>query len=84
MNLDGMELLVRSEVDACEGADRAPKPVTTPKPSSGGVNGDVTAKTTAKTRAQDEEDFLAEKLDGILLSSSSGGDKSKAGGGIAI
>lgn len=75
MNLDGMELLVRSEVDACERAAPGSKPVNTSKPSAA-ANGD-TAKTTAKTSTQDQDDLLAEKLGGLL--SSSGGGKSKVG-----
>lgn len=73
MNLDGMVLLVRSEVDACEGADGgATASADTPNkhaPASASA-------ATTKASAQEGDDLLANKLEDLLLSSS-GMDKSE-------
>lgn len=70
-----MTLLVRSEVDACEGAGgRASAPVSAPKPSSAAAAADGIAETSAESG----EDLLAMKLEGVRLSSSGEG-KSKVG-----
>ncbi len=70
MTLDGMTLLVRSEVDACERTGgRASKRTSAPKTSSAAASADDVAK----RNAERGEEFLADKLEGLRLSSSGGG-----------
>lgn len=69
MNLDGMVLLVRSEVDACERAGGSTR--TSKKHSATSAAVGATAK--ASARSESDLFVLAEKLEGLLLSPSRGG-----------
>ncbi|CAM9619330.1 unnamed protein product [Ectocarpus sp. 12 AP-2014] len=82
MNMDGMALLVRSEVDACDGtgSTRLVHERKGRVSSSGGGGGGGGASTSAKADAKSTEDLLVEQLGGLGLSSSSsrGGGKSES------
>eukprot|EP00752_Nemacystus_decipiens_P002317 g2191.t1 len=84
MNLDGMDLLVRSEVDACERAGGSASTLaSTPKrSSSAAATADNPETITAKTSVPDEEDLLVKKVERILLCSSPEGGKSKPSSGL--
>ncbi|CAN0022897.1 unnamed protein product [Ectocarpus sp. 13 AM-2016] len=77
MNMDGMALLVRSEVDACDGTGSTRLvPEAKGRASSsggGGGGGGGCESTSAKADAKSMEDLLVEQLDGLGLSSSSSG-----------
>ncbi|CBJ48772.1 hypothetical protein Esi_0047_0072 [Ectocarpus siliculosus] len=80
MNMDGMALLVRSEVDACDGTGST-RLVPAGKgraSSSGGGGGGGGASTSAKAAAKSTEDLLVEQLGGLGLSSSSPGGEGKS------
>ncbi|CAM9926174.1 unnamed protein product [Ectocarpus sp. 12 AP-2014] len=84
MNMDGMALLVRSEVDACDGTGSTRLvPEGKGRASSsggGGGGGGGGASTSAKADAKSTEDLLVEQLGSLGLSSSSsrGGGKSES------
>ncbi|CAM9742433.1 unnamed protein product [Ectocarpus fasciculatus] len=85
MKMDGMALLVRSEVDACDGTGSTRLvPEGNERASSsgggggGGDRGGGGANTSAKADAKSAEDLLVEQLGGLGLSSSSSGGGGKS------
>ncbi|CAB1115905.1 unnamed protein product [Ectocarpus sp. CCAP 1310/34] len=76
MNMDGMALYVRSEVDACDGTGSTrlvPEGTGRASSSGGGGGGGGGASNSAKADAKSTEDLLVERLGGLGLSSSSSG-----------